>query len=400
LQPGQVHDGVTLTNGAPAFVWNQVTNPEQNGVWISFSTPFRSTALPAWVNYVGALISVVQGHRYAGSIWQNTNAIGGVLGTSPLNFALRASAAPLVTPGGRLTNSTGVPVPTADVAGAGTVYYAPYLHRQVPIYDGVQFVPTDIGGELSQALSDTTKSPAAAANSSNYDLFVWNDAGTIRCTRGPAWSSNTARGTGAGTTELERVKGVLVNKIAITNGPAAQRGTYVGSIRTNGSAQVDLKFGSLAALGGTAVIGLWNLYNRVPVAGMVMDNTNSWTYGTATPRPFNGDSGNTNNRVDLIRGLAEDALSALMTSLATSGAAAAGVGIGIDSTTVNSGASSPMTVSNTDIKTSHWRGLPGLGFRQVLALEDVHTTGTVTLFGDNGQGNNRNQSGLSYETRY
>ena len=36
----------------------------------------------------------------------------------------------------------------------------------------------DIGGELSQALSDTTKSPAAAAANSLYDVFVWNDSGT------------------------------------------------------------------------------------------------------------------------------------------------------------------------------------------------------------------------------
>jgi hypothetical protein len=139
----------------------------------------------------------------------------------------------------------------------------------------------------------------------------------------------------------------------------------------------------------------------MPAAGMVMDDTNSWTYATATPRPFNGDAGNTNNRVDLIRGLAEDPVSAMMTSLTTSGASgAAGVGIGIDSTTVNSGASAPMTINNTDIKMSHYRGYPGLGFRQVFALEDIHAAATVTLFGDNGQGQNRNQSGLSYETRY
>jgi hypothetical protein len=89
LLPGQVHDGVTLTNGAPVFVWNQQASPAQNGVWISFDPPFRSPAFPAWANYVGALISVVQGNLYAGSIWQNTNAIGGVLGVSALNFAMR-----------------------------------------------------------------------------------------------------------------------------------------------------------------------------------------------------------------------------------------------------------------------------------------------------------------------
>jgi hypothetical protein len=482
LQPGQVHDGVTLTNGAPVFVWNQQASPEQNGVWISFSTPFRSPAFPAWPNYVGALISVVQGDRYAGSIWQNTNAIGGTLGVSALTFALRASAAPIVIPGGRITNSSGAPVPTADVAGAGTIYYAPYLHQSAPLYDGGRFVPTDIGGELSQALSDTAKSPAAAQNYSCYDLFLWNDAGTIRCTRGPAWAksatatmtiaspcvvSMTAHGgqdgdpvvfsttgalptglvagteyyllnasanafnvsatpfgaaintsgsqsgthtavvrssvnryTGAGTSEIERVKGVWLNKVAITNGPAAQRGTYVGTVRTNGSAQVDLKFGSLAALGGTASIGLWNLYNRVPVGGMVMDDTNSWTYNS-TWRPFNGSSSNQNNRLEAVRGLNEDPVAATMNSMFTNPAGAAGhVGIGVDSTSVNSGTSFEGTVSTSGGVFSSWRGLPGLGFHKIYALEHIQGSGNVTFMGDNGFAGKPYQSGLCYETRY
>ena len=91
----------------------------------------------------------------------------------------------------------------------------------------------------------TTKSPAAATTNSNYDLFVWNDGGTYRCTRGPAWSSDTARGTGAGTTELQLLNGILTNKNAITNGPAANKGTYVGTVRTNGSSQVDFQLAGM-----------------------------------------------------------------------------------------------------------------------------------------------------------
>ncbi len=45
----------------------------------------------------------------------------------------------------------------------------------------------------------------------------------------------TARGAGAGTAELERLNGLWVNKYDVTNGPAARRGTYVGTIVTNGS---------------------------------------------------------------------------------------------------------------------------------------------------------------------
>ncbi|MGE0024330.1 MAG: DUF2793 domain-containing protein, partial [Hyphomicrobium sp.] len=164
-------------------------------------------------------------------------------------------------PGGRVTQQRGEPVMVTTQSAKTTIYYTPYQPRFVPLYDGTGFVPTDIGGELSQATTDTTKSPAAVASNSNYDLFVWNDGGTYRCTRGPAWSSGSSRGTGAGTTELERVAGVLVNKIAITNGPAAQRGTYVGTVRSNGSAQIDW------IISGTgAMLGVWNAYNRVPAS--------------------------------------------------------------------------------------------------------------------------------------
>src|SRR6185369_3076630 len=83
---------------------------------------------------------------------------------------------------------SGVPVMNTTVSGQTTVYYTPYIHQIVPIYDGTVLVPTNIGGELSQTLADSTKSPAASVQDAMYDMFVWNDSGTIRCTRGPAWT--------------------------------------------------------------------------------------------------------------------------------------------------------------------------------------------------------------------
>src|SRR5207302_1105083 len=120
-----------------------------------------------------------------------------------------------ISPQGRLTLASGTPVMTSDQAAKTTVYYSPYVGQFVPIYDGTRFIATDTGGELSQATTDTTKSPAAVAANSNYDVFVWNDAGTVRATRGSAWTSDTARGTGAGTTELQRLNGIWTNKNAI-----------------------------------------------------------------------------------------------------------------------------------------------------------------------------------------
>ena len=114
--------------------------------------------------------------------------------------------------------------------------------------------------ELSQATTDTTKSPAAVANNSLYDMFVWNDSGTIRCTRGPAWTNATTRSAG---TALVLVNGIYLNNASITNGPAASRGTYVGTIASNGTATIDFVFGTITTNGGAGNLNIWNAYNRV-----------------------------------------------------------------------------------------------------------------------------------------
>jgi hypothetical protein len=290
-----------------------------------------------------------------------------------------STAIPAIIPGGRLTLTT---VLTSSVTGATTIYYAPYIHRYVPLYDGSAFVVTDIGGELSQTTTDATKSPAACTTNSNYDLFVWSDSGTYRCTRGPAWASATARGTGAATTELERVNGVLVNKIAITNGPAARRGTYVGTIRTNASSQANFKLGSSAAGGGNAILGVWNNYNRVRLCTSVIDSTVSWTYGSTTVRAMNN---STSNRIEVINGLADDSASIILAGrsyLDTNGDAG-DCGIGVDSTTAFTSPFSSwyLATSLGAVTTTASVTHSALGYHYYQALEAM-PNGTSTMYGD------------------
>lgn len=239
-----------------------------------------------------------------------TPASANVLGIAQgIDTALGAAGSPSL-PQGRLTLTTGQPVLNSNVTAATVVYYTPYAGQRCPIYNGSVFVMLDLGGELSQATTDATKSPAAAVANKNYDIFVWNDGGTYRATRGPAWSSDTSRGTGAGTSELERVKGILVNKQAITNGPAAQRGTYVGTIRTNGSAQIDMQFVDVDAASNAASIGVWNMYNRVRTRARLIHNGGSThTYSTSTWRQYGGLA---NVKVSFVSGLAHDAIDAGM----------------------------------------------------------------------------------------
>lgn len=294
-------------------------------------------------------------------------------------------AVPL-NPGGRLTISTGTPIITSTVTAATTVYYTPHIHRFVPLYDGARFVETDIGGELSQATTDTTKSPAACTTNSNYDLFVWNDNGTFRCTRGPAWSSDTSRGTGAGTTQISQVLGAYVNTVAITNGPAANRGTYVGTIRTNGSSQVDMNLGAVAAGGTAGFIGVWNAFNRVATSCTVGDTTDSWNYASATVRPSDNSTG---MRVSFVSGLAIEQTIVVFTQpcLPQAGVVNASAGFGLDST---SAYSKYATAGGSAVAGITCFGYvsPQIGFHYLQALEACSTAATVTFYGDAGGSSN------------
>jgi hypothetical protein len=241
-------------------------------------------------------------------------------------------------PGGRLTLATLTPVMIADVSNATTIFYTPYLHDRVTIYDGASWTMMQFA-ELSNITTNAavgSAGPAAVVANSNYDLFVWNDAGTLRLTRGPLWTSATARGVGAGTTELVRVNGIWMNAVAITNGPAAQRGTYVGTVRSDAGAAIDWELGGDAVGGDPAFLYVWNAYNRVDVDVMVVDSTAFWDYLVlATWRSANA---STSNRVSYIIGLSEDSIRATHDRCAAPLAGGVPyIGVGFDSTTVVNG---------------------------------------------------------------
>ena len=157
-------------------------------------------------------------------------------------------------PQGRLTLQAATPVMTTTQSAKTTIFYSPYIGDQIPLYNGSAMVMTTFT-ELSVATTDTTKNPAAIGASQVLDWFIWSDAGTLRISHGPAWTNDTTRSAG---TALVRVNGILLNNAAITNGPAASRGTYVGTTRSNASSQLDWIYGGLAAGGTAGFFGVWN----------------------------------------------------------------------------------------------------------------------------------------------
>lgn len=267
-----------------------------------------------------------------------------------------------IQPQGRLTLTTLTPVLTATVSGATTVFYTPYQGNLVPLYDGTNFTPTAFA-EISQTTADATKSPAAVAASSCYDTFAWSDSGTVRATRGPAWTNTTTRSAG---TALTLVNGIYLNNASITNGPAASRGTYLGTICSNGSSTIDYIFGASAAGGTAAVLNVWNAYNQVAVGTTVLDSTASWAYRTTTWRSANN---STTNRITFVQGLAQNTVECQYIAQTDEWALTGGsFGCGVDSVTnAPLGAVGHLRVQGS--APSRYVGVPGIGQHFVQAME-------------------------------
>lgn len=207
-------------------------------------------------------------------------------------------------PQGRLTLTSGVPVIASDVTAATSVFYMPYTGAYIPIYDGTSLIPT-----VFTQLTLTLNSNHVA--STIYDCFVINDAGTVRLVTGPAWNTSTAaagaRGTGAGTTQLSYIAGILTNTVSMTarNGATTYTvaigcGTYVGSLFMDGT---NGQISCLPAWGQSRKWGVWNAYNKVPILLQAGDSTASWVYNNTTARQSNGAAG---NALTVFTGLAEE----------------------------------------------------------------------------------------------
>ena len=304
-------------------------------------------------------------------------------GTNTTQIATTAfvqSAGAALLPSGRLTLTSGDPYLTGGaVSGATTIYFSP-IGGTVPVWNGSVFTNTAFS-EVSQTLSDTTKSPAAAVSGSVYDMFVWSDSGTIRCTRGPVWSSATSRGY-----TLSRVKGLLVNPSSITNGPAAGYGVYVGTIATDpGGVTVTFNPQPTAASGGAlATVGLWNQYNRIPVVAISRESATFFNYGTNAWAALNnlGTGSGLNNRINFVFGEQDFGAFAQFTCNANSSSTNVNtnLGIGLNST---SSASVATTINTAQVGAYNTATailpLNVLGFNYVQALYEV-PSGSSTSF--------------------
>jgi hypothetical protein len=169
---------------------------------------------------------------------------------------------------GRLTTESGQPISTTNRTSQGTIYFTPYQGQSIALWGPSRWKLYRLT-ELSLALS--------VANNRNYDIFIYNNAGTLTLERSLPWTDNFNR---AGT--LKRLDGVLVSDSDDTR-------RYLGTIRGTG---VNITEDSETRR------FVWNNCNRVDRT-MSNSSSTSHTYASTTYRYFNNSN---TNRVQFVIG--------------------------------------------------------------------------------------------------
>lgn len=261
-----------------------------------------------------------------------------------------------VLPGGRLTLESGVPVSTTDQTAKTTIYYTPYVHNTIPLWDGARWAPVTFA-ETSEALGTITSGRP-------YDVFGFLSSGALDLEI-LSWTSDTARATAVTLQDGRYCKSGDKTRLLL--------GTFRTTATTTTEDSVTKRFVS-------------NVYNRVPRRLYVSDSTDNWTYTSSTTRQARASSA---NQVELVSSIGDSALQLVMHGM---GAHSLGnyfsQNIGEDSTTVYStetvnyqaGGGSANTLIPLSANLSK---MPSVGYHYYAWLEKTDGTGTTTFYSTN-----------------
>ena len=259
--------------------------------------------------------------------------------------------------GFRLTLTTALPVTTADVTGATTIYLTPYKGGMIALYDGAAWALYS-SAEISLALGTLTSGLP-------YDVFAYNNAGTLTLEL-LAWTNGTTRATA-----LARTNGVWLKTGDLTR-------RYVGTLYTTSTTATE---------DSEAKRFVFNADNRARRSMRVLEPVDFWTYSSETMRAANN---NTANRIQFVVGLNEDGVEATVQTFGNNGDGVTRrsvVAIGLDSTSVASSAGiygSYLSTAAYGQLVARYAGYPGIGFHFLQWLERGGPGVSQTWYGDDG----------------
>jgi hypothetical protein len=267
------------------------------------------------------------------------------IGCAPMSDTVDSYQAP----GGRLTLVSGTPV--ADSTGSGAIYYTPYLHDRIALWNGagwqvVQFVNTGLAVTATAGVC--------------YDVFGYL-SGKSLALETLAWASLTGRTTG-----LTYVNGYLVK-----TGDATR--LYLGSFYAY-STNAIMEMVSVGTAGAPGRRHLWNMYNRVMKPIVTYDNTGTWTYSANAWQIIRGQTA-PNECLEMMRGLDQDAVHAiamLSTSPNSTGNIVMAVGIdGVTNVPIYASMYGPGPFGENRSGVLTWSGTIGQGYHYLALLANA-----------------------------
>lgn len=237
-----------------------------------------------------------------------------------------------VRPGGRLTLTTAVPVTTADVTGATSIYYTPYVTNIIPLWDGARWKPIEF--------TEYTLALGTLSSGKPYDVFAYISSGVLAL-ESLAWTNDTTRATA----------------VSIQDGRYCKSGDktrlYLGTFYTTATTTTE---------DSKVKRYLWNAYNQAPKQMEFNSNDagHTWTGGSGF-RAYNNSSA---NKVEFVCGLTAELQMFAAAVLARSAGTASFVQISWALDTTSSPDSS--VIPETSTSTSVFRALGG-GITQATA---------------------------------
>lgn len=255
----------------------------------------------------------------------------------------------------RLTLTSGLPVPIADVVGAMTIYATPYTGNLIGLYNGTRWILHQ-SNEFSLALGTLT-------NNLPYDVFCYSNNG-VPTLEFLAWTNGTTRATAL----------TYINGIPVLSTDNTRR--YLGTFYTTSPTTTE---------DSQANRYLWNYYNRVGRIMYVTEATVSWNYTTAVFRQANN---NPANQLNFVVGVEGDPIPVEVKTRTTNTvegvARIVGIGLDVTNATVNQADARGRAANGIAYETLHiasYVSTVGIGVHFYSWLEFSTALGVTTWFG-------------------
>ena len=250
--------------------------------------------------------------------------------------------------GGRISLQSGVPVSNSDQTAKTTIYFTPFNGDKISLYDGTAWA--------AYTFTERSLSLGTLTSAKNYDVFIYNNSGTLALELSAAWTSDTARSDAI----------TLLNGIYVKSTNNTRR--YLGTIRTTSTTTTE---DSLAKR------FVWNFNNKVLRSLYLNMYSSSHTFN-GTAREWNNGTGIT--RVQFVTGINGETFIANAYVAITSGGFACNAFFGMDSTTVQFGP----TTSDDRASAFTRRSLTSVGqvdagYHYLTMLQSTESAGTSTF---------------------